>query len=797
MFDLTQKYDAQVVDLLKTLGRAYLESGESQKACEKYKQLVNQGIEEPEILRNYALALARMQSINDEALHIYKQAVANEPNDEVLYLTLSTLFLKQNIKDALALKVYRGSLKFAPPFEEEIRTALEKIFHEPSENISIPELRQAFLDAQKNPELLYLYLFTAWQQEKYDQALHILKDLYLQTDRNAIYLDAICQTLFERKSKAEEKGLKFTLSFSEVRHCLKYRNIGEPFRRIRDIEFYLDFKNLCSALPKNSKDITANNHEYEFFVADNALENIEEIADTHAVVVEVDPSFNLVHDFIDKFSYRKPNIPQLCSGANNNQLTNSNKIKFVNQSNTIAIIEITNIDKSSKPTKLPFANSLQLISKEIAGLGDLVLCRTEDGLITFFTNPKEMVHAAVHILKQLERHNQVVEASERIGLRVTIHSTIEPLINFPNQGLKEIRKAFKIHNIDLKGRPSFAIDSMKGVAEANLLLISEPVASCVAGSSLKNLGEFRLPHLPSKHTIYEVVWQDTITALTKRFGRFEVSETIKEDQLYATFRGLDPHLDRPVIIKAYKTHAFSSFKNFTQLRKQFYVEVRRQNRIAHPNVAVIYDAGEEGDLLYFVREFITGTDLNDYLTRQGLPDINTTLELYLQISKILTDYHQSQILHKNLKPNNVILTQQNDIKLADAGLLQLFHTDTIWQDDIDSQSYVSPEQIQGLRLTQSCDVFLLAIMLYESLTGRHPFWPDNTSDARTKILADNPPPPSNLRFEIPKELDGILSKALAKSPEHRYQSIDEFASALRAVHGEQQITKVKGMLEMN
>ncbi|MFQ6114970.1 MAG: protein kinase, partial [bacterium] len=658
MLDLNQKYDSQVIDLLKALGRAYLENGENQKACEKYKQLVNQGIEDPEILVHYALALVRMQAIHHEALQIYRKAVDAEQNNEALYLTLSTLFLRENITNDLSLKVYQRSLKFAPPFEEEIRTALEKIFQETTETMSIPELRQTLLESQESPELLCLYLSTAWREEKYDEALHILKDLYLRTHQNPIYLKAICETLFEKKSRAEEKGLEFKLSSSEVRYFLKYRNIKAPFRRIRDIEFYLDFKNLCAAWLDNSKDTDGNHDEYEFFITDSALEKIEEITNIYAFVGEIEPCFNLVRDFIEKFSctkvkYSQANKNQLFLHANkNNQLKDSNKFSLVNQCNSIAIFEITNNVSNPENSELPFTTFLELITRDLASRGHSILCRTEDGLITFRTNPKEIVGAAVNILKQLERYNQVVEECEKIELRITIHATFEPLIDSPDQGLNEIRKAFKIHNIDLKGRYGFAMNSGKDFSQANVLLISEPVANFVKESKLKHLGDVRLPHFPDRHPIYEVLSKDTAEKvkidITTRFGRFVVSETIKENQLYTTFRGSDPQLGRPVIIKAYKARAFSGFKNFTQLRKQFYEEVRRLNRIVHPNVAVVYDAGEQGEILYLVREYVNGKGLNHYFGQQRSPDINYTLELYLQVLKILAHYHQSQIWHKNL-----------------------------------------------------------------------------------------------------------------------------------------------------
>jgi serine/threonine protein kinase len=797
MLDLSQKNDQQVVDLLKALARAYLENGENLKAVVKYKQLVDQGIEDPETLRNYALALARMQLIHEEALHVYRKAVAADLNDEALYLTLSTLFLKENLTDDPALKVYQRSLKFTPPFEEEIRGFLEKIFQDAAKTLSIAELLQTLLDAKDDPELLYLYLLTAWQQKNYDQTLDLLNDLYSHTQDSSIYLKALCETLFEKQSNAEEKGLEFNLSSTEAQYFLKYKSIEESFSRIKEIEFYLDLKNLCLALPKDARGICDDDCEYEFFVADNVLQAVDHVPDARRFEVEFEPSFDLIRDFIEKFGFRNPSFSK---SQPDHELMNSNAFDLINQINCVAIFEITNIAKNPQKSNPAVTTFHEAISEEMTGLGDMVLCKTEDGLITFFTNLREVLNAALNILKQLEKRNRVVGESEKIEVRITIHSTTEPFIRIENQGLTELRRAFKIHNVDLNNCLSIRTDLGKGFSGRNLLLISEPIANRVKGLSLKNLGEVRLPHFVNKQSIYAVLWKKTTeevkSGMRRRFGRFEVSETIKENQLCSTFRGFDPLLGRPVIIKAYKAPAFAGFKDFTQLRKQFYEEVRKLNRIVHPNVAVIYDAGEDGNVLYLVREYINGMNLNDYAGQQELPDINKTLQLYLQIITVLSQYHKNQIWHKNLKPNNIILIRQNEIKLTDGGLLQVRHVDKVWHDDIESQCYTSPEQIQGLNLTQSCDVFSLGILLYESLTGTYPFWAEHPPDIRIKILVDAPVPASNLRNDLPKSLDVVLAKALAKSPRDRYQSVYEFASALQGVYGERQVRGAKRMVEI-
>jgi serine/threonine-protein kinase len=244
-------------------------------------------------------------------------------------------------------------------------------------------------------------------------------------------------------------------------------------------------------------------------------------------------------------------------------------------------------------------------------------------------------------------------------------------------------------------------------------------------------------------------------------------------------------------------HAFAGFKEIPLLRKQFFEEVRKLNRINHPNISVIYDAGEEGDILYLVREYIEGEILSYYLLKDGLPEINRTLDFYRQICKILAAHHEEQIWHKNLKPDNIFITSQREIKLADSGLLQVRHSEKVWNDDIDSQAYSAPEQIQGAMITQACDIFQLGVMLYESLTGVHPFRGKNAREVRVKILADEVVPPSQFRADIPKALEEILAKALAKAPNQRYSYIHEFSADIKKLIPSSAETTSKRVLEVS
>lgn len=792
MLELNKQSDIEVVELLKALGRAYLENGENHKAADKFRELIRQGFEDEEILLDLTLALARTDSATKDALQIYNKTCDIVENDEALYLTLAPLFLKKEITEEPALKVLRRALKFSPPYSEEIRNALEKVFQETTETITIPEIRETLLDCADSPELITLFIKSACREHKYDETIQILKDLYSRSNRNRVYLDALCETLLSKKTYTEENGIKFNLTRSDALHCLKYNNIHDPISRINQIETYLDFKNLFLGLNLDTKRGNGNEGEYEFILLNKELGKLEDFSDSEDIPIRIEPGFNLAKDFLDKMgSDSRTKAAHV--------VTSEPKFSALN---TIAVLEIKNYDSPDHESKLPFKTFLKLLSGELRKSDEIFLSETQDGLIFLCANPNKMLKTATDILSKVIRYNQIVDASEIIYLKITLHHNTVPFIELENHGIREIRKAFKVHNIDLTNLINSRMEEKENPAKSNTLLITESLSEEVKGFRLNHLGQFQLPHLPQVHNIYEILYADPVTKspqveVKETFGKYEVSEILKEDQLCSTYRGYDPQLERPVIIKAYRAQAFAGFKEYAALRKQFYEEVRRLNRINHPNIGVIYDAGEDGEILYLIREYVEGRQLNKNLNQDGLPPIQKTLEVYLKICKILAFYHKTQIWHKNLKPDNILITDQNEIKLLDSGLLQIRHLDDVWNENIDSQAYAAPEQIQGLRLTQSCDIFQLGIMLYESFTGQHPFAAPVASEVRIRILADDPPPASAYRDEITEGLDRILLKSLNKNPVKRYQTINELQTELnKEYQGTQEFTPTMKMMEI-
>ena len=624
----------------------------------------------------------------------------------------------------------------------------------------------------------------------------------MSSEQNPLYLEAICKTLLEKKAKAEENCQSFYPTAADIQTCLEVRNIKDPIHRINEIELYLDLKNLFISDPKKELNYSnSQKDEYEFLVSDDALDQLGG-SNENKVEVEIESGFNIVTDFIEMIDGAPLDLSSQSENSYDSPGETGSPIEqdelLFSQLNTIAIFEIVNFNSNSEKSRLSYSTFINLISGELSLFEDTLLCKTEDGLIAITANPKNMLKKAADILSKLERYNSVVEELEIIKLRATLHRSPVPLMDLSNHGLIEIRKAIKVHNVILKDRID-RINQNNDHSETNILLVTDAIASSQNSFEFNRLGKYHLDHLQQKQSIFEVMYNNEViepvemkkpspadiekkTPTSKhQIGKYAVSKILKENQLYSTYRGYDEQLDRQVIIKAYKAQAFAGFKEFTPLKKQFYEEIRKLNQIKHPDVSITYDAGEDGDILYLVREYIDGRSLNDELNAGRRQDIKKTLDLYIRLCQTLSNFHQNHLWHKNLKPNNIWIVNQNDLKVVDGGLLQVRHTDKVWHDDLNSQSYATPEQIQGLKITQSCDNFLLGIMLYESLTGEHPFQAKTAADVRIQILADEPARASTHRPEISGRLDEVLVKSLSKNPEERYHSISQLESDLAKI----------------
>jgi serine/threonine-protein kinase len=250
------------------------------------------------------------------------------------------------------------------------------------------------------------------------------------------------------------------------------------------------------------------------------------------------------------------------------------------------------------------------------------------------------------------------------------------------------------------------------------------------------------------------------------------------------YDGLDPTLDRRVAIKTILTSALDE-ATARQYSMRFKREVRAVARLNHPHIVQVYDFGTEGDLAYIVMEYIAGKELKDYFDAKHAFDLATIFRLMIELLDALDFAHEAGVIHRDVKPANVMVDAAGHAKLADFGVARVTETEgeageaTRAGALVGTPSYMSPEQIQGQTIDRRTDIFSAGILFYQFLTGKKPFEGGQWELAK-KIVQDDPAWPSSI-VQVPPTIDRVVAKALAKTPEKRYQTARKFAESLKRI----------------
>jgi serine/threonine protein kinase len=270
----------------------------------------------------------------------------------------------------------------------------------------------------------------------------------------------------------------------------------------------------------------------------------------------------------------------------------------------------------------------------------------------------------------------------------------------------------------------------------------------------------------------------------ERIGKYEIIKEVGRGSTGSVYLSHDPYYGRDVAIKVYNIEANDDPEKARVARKMFLSEAHMVGMLQHPNILPIFDAGEEGGHYYVVTEFVHGArTLSAYCKPDNLLRIDDVVELLYKCAKALSYSHGRGVIHRDIKPSNVMLTVDSDVRIIDFGIAIVADSEISRIEGIaGSPSYMSPEQVQSLDITNRSDLYALGAVMYELLTGFRPFRAGNLSKLLHQIVYATPPPIHTLRKEIPEELESVVATAMQKEPEKRYRTGQEFAADLTRVH---------------
>jgi len=274
--------------------------------------------------------------------------------------------------------------------------------------------------------------------------------------------------------------------------------------------------------------------------------------------------------------------------------------------------------------------------------------------------------------------------------------------------------------------------------------------------------------------------------IPEKLGKYEIKEQVGRGSMGIVYKGYDPYADEYVALKVALSDALNDEESGERYRKMFFNEAHTAGKLKHPNIVEILDAGveesEEGDHCYIVMELIEGGNtLKPFCNVKNLLPFETVVEITFKCAKALDYAHRNGVVHRDIKPTNILITADQDVRIADFSIAHLMTSDTtntMPMGFVGSPRYMSPEQVQEDDITNQTDLFSLGIVMYELLTGKHPFAADSFSRLIHMIINEKHPPLSTHRTDVPEILEKIIHHALQKNPEKRYKMGLNFAADL-------------------
>ena len=271
-------------------------------------------------------------------------------------------------------------------------------------------------------------------------------------------------------------------------------------------------------------------------------------------------------------------------------------------------------------------------------------------------------------------------------------------------------------------------------------------------------------------------------------GRYRLKRLIAKGGMAEVWESVDEILGRPVAVKILHPHLAAD----ESFRERFRREAIAAARLAHPNVVATFDTGTDEGITFIVMELVDGSTLRQILNETGPLAPARIVQMGAQVADALHYAHRAGIVHRDVKPANILICPDGRVKVADFGIAKaveesepdrptpseaLTGTGSI----IGTAQYLAPEQVDGRAVDGRTDVYALGVVLYEAVCGRPPFTGDTDMAVALKHITTNPPAPGAVRAGVPRALEEIVLRAMAKAPEHRYQSADELRAALLSV----------------
>lgn len=263
-------------------------------------------------------------------------------------------------------------------------------------------------------------------------------------------------------------------------------------------------------------------------------------------------------------------------------------------------------------------------------------------------------------------------------------------------------------------------------------------------------------------------------------SKYEVRRELGKGAMGTVYEGFDPVIERPVAIKTILADYLQNVESESAAAR-FRREAQVGGKLQHPGIVGVYEYGEDETMAFIVMEYVQGRDLRTLLRERGRLELIDVYEVMRQLLAALDYSHKQDVVHRDIKPTNVMVLDGMKIKVMDFGIAKI-QSSSLTQVGtvVGTPTHIAPEQLLGLSADRRVDLWAAGVILYEMLTGRAPFIADTPAAVMHKVLQLDPTPPSSLIPSIPPAFDAVVARALAKQPEDRFQTAGEFSKSLVA-----------------
>jgi len=748
----------RMLQLLYTLGRAYLQKEQYAEAFDKFKQLLLTDADNSELLLDTAIAALGLNEVSASTLSLYEKAVAHNPNSPALKFGLAALFMQQNLTTPFAIELCENVVQMAPANEPQIRLFLKKHYAATGQHdkAKAEELRAIFHGS--DGKAIRAYLEKLWWDGDFAEAFSALQAAP-KVNGNLGHLTKALAITHAYEALAAKKPI---VNFDTIKTMLAAVPSLAPAESLIDLRDYLILRLSLSVVETKTRSKKVEVEEHQFILGEASLKEAA-AGKSNEETFAVTP-FNLQEEILTPLN--KPAEWQ----AEPEQAEASWR--------GFLFAQILKYDGSLAPERLR-----HLLGAHLAQLPDTMLRLSGAGYLSVASDPVLQIRAMIDFMQSLEDYNAAVPEAERVMLV---------------GGIQALRKAHK----------GQARETLAALTEAaHLLRLAEQYVTAESGVgtlllrsdddelgkqpgtgfTLMPMGPVTLfPGQPA--SCAEVVWRNPLSQLKPgqvyAFGRFEVRQRLLKHNSYGTYLAHDLQLDRPLVMKVMLPADAAAFLQNEEKRHQLYARLRAVARISHPHLAFVHDMGEHEGMLFIGREYIDGKNLSELNFRDEQRD-GEILAMLQKIVRALLYANSKGVAHLNLKPGNIWFSDAQELKITD------FRIPAFIDDGTNSSvlfpahwRYLAPEILFGESGGTRSDIYSLGIIAYELIAGQHPYNTVGNIQSPKDVFKARITPLSEQARPHHRAWDDFVVRAIHRDADKRFADLTAVDQELRAIQME-------------